>query len=168
MIVSPRLPQEAAPNEVNSGLETGSPGLHRQVDAQDFVFAEREAVSPWSVAPPSRLRLPAHADQNSSHSGIHRINRQTGDEIESSCCRVFLDPAGKDAHPATQRHVPLGETTSHEIDGRGAPPRNARHTVSEVCKPQASKNSFQCEGKRSMKSLTISENEGETYGNEQR
>jgi hypothetical protein len=32
-------------------------------------------------------------------------------EIEGHCCRVFLDPAGKDPHRSTRRDVPLGETT---------------------------------------------------------
>jgi hypothetical protein len=87
------------------------PDLHRQVDTQDFVFAEGEALSTRAVAPPPRKRLPAYAYQNSSQSRIHRINRQARDEIEGHCCRVFLDPTGKDTHHSTQRYVPLGETT---------------------------------------------------------
>jgi hypothetical protein len=53
----------------------GHPDFHRQVDTKDFVFAEGEALSTRAVAPPYQKRLPANADQNSSQSRIHRINR---------------------------------------------------------------------------------------------
>lgn len=40
--------------------------FYRQVDAEDFVFAERESLSTRGIAPPRRKRFPANAHQNSA------------------------------------------------------------------------------------------------------
>ena len=40
---------------------------------------------------------------------------QARDQIEGHCCRVFLDPTGKDAHHSPRRYVPLGETTRRHV-----------------------------------------------------
>ena len=93
--------------------KTGLVDLHRQMDTQDFVFAERQAPSPWAVAPPAWERIAAHADQNSPQSRIRGFNRQTCDEIEGHHCRVFADQTGKDNHRSTSRHVPLGKAIPH-------------------------------------------------------
>ena len=99
--------QETEHYEGCAKLKNGPRDLHRQVDNQGFVFAEREALSTRAVAPPRRKRLPADAYENSSQS---RINRQARDEVEGHCGRVFLDATGKDTHRSTQRYVPLGKT----------------------------------------------------------
>jgi hypothetical protein len=103
--------QEARHYEENGRSEDGLADLYRQVDTQDFVFAEKAPSSTRGVAPPRRKRLAAHAHQNSSQPRIHRINRQAGDEIEGGCCRIFLDPSWVDNHRSAQRNVPLGKTT---------------------------------------------------------
>jgi len=110
-VVSPEVSQEAWLYEHDATIESRRPDLHRQVDTPDFVFAERETLSTWTVAPPPRKRLAAHPYQNSSQSRIFRINRQAGHEVEGHCCRVFLDATGKDTHRSTARYVPLDETT---------------------------------------------------------
>lgn len=84
--------------------------LYRQMDAQDLVFAQREASSTRGVTPPPRKRLPANAHQNSAQSRIDWVNQQARDEIEDHCCRVFLDRTWKDNHRTAQRYVPLGHT----------------------------------------------------------
>jgi hypothetical protein len=105
------LSQEVRHHERNARIENSSHAIHRQVDTQDFVFAEGTALSARAVAAPPWKRLAAYAYQNSSQSRIHRINRQARDEIEGHCSRVFLDQTGKDNHNSAQRNVPLGETT---------------------------------------------------------
>jgi hypothetical protein len=90
-------------------IENALPGLYRQVDPQDFVFAERASSSTRGVAAPPRKRLAADAYQNSSQSRIHGIDLETCDGVEGHCGRVFLDSIGKDDHRSTQRHVPLGK-----------------------------------------------------------
>ena len=106
-----KLSQEARHHEEDASIENGPPDLHRQVDTQGSVFAESEGLSTRAVTPPSRKRLPANAYQNPSQSRIHRINHQARDEIEGHCCRVLLDPTGKDTHRSPGRYVSLGETT---------------------------------------------------------
>jgi len=46
---------------------------------------------------------------NAAQSGIHRIGRETRNEIESDCCRVFLDSTGKEHHHSAAGDVPLGK-----------------------------------------------------------
>jgi len=46
-------------------------------------------------------------------SRIHRIGRETCNQIECCCCRrVLLDPFGKRNHCSASRYVPLGEAIS--------------------------------------------------------
>jgi hypothetical protein len=101
---------EATHYEENAGIERFTADLYRQVDTQDFVFSKREAPSTWGVAAPARKRLAAHAYQISSQSRIHRARPKARDEFEDDCCRVFLDPTGKNNHRPARRYVPLGET----------------------------------------------------------
>jgi hypothetical protein len=108
--------QETGHYEGSARIKNGPRDLHRQVDSQGFVFAEREALSTGAVAPPRRKRLPADAYENPSQSRIHRINRQARDEVEGHCGRVFLDATGKDTHRSTQRYVPLGKTIPQRRD----------------------------------------------------
>ena len=82
----------------------------RQVDTQDFVLAETEALSTRRVAPAARKRSPTDAYQNSSQSRIDWINRPAYHKIEHHCCRVLIDPTGNDHHRSTRRYVPLGKT----------------------------------------------------------
>jgi hypothetical protein len=63
-------------HEYDTRIKNGLVHLHRQMDTQGFVFAKRQALSPWAVAPPARKRVAAHADQNSPQSRIRRFNRQ--------------------------------------------------------------------------------------------
>jgi hypothetical protein len=107
-----KFSQKARHYEEDAKIENGSPDFHRQVDTQGSIFAKGEALSARAVASPYWKRLPAYAYENSPQSRIHGINLQARDEIEGHCCRIFLDPIGKDAHRSTRRHVPLGETTS--------------------------------------------------------
>ena len=90
-------------------IENALPDLYRQMDPQDFVFADTAASSTRGVAPPPRKRVAADAYQNSSQSRIHGIDLEAGDGVEGHCGRVFLDPVGKDDHLSTPRYVPLGE-----------------------------------------------------------
>src|SRR5215472_5968111 len=111
---------EAGRYEDDARIENDRRAFHRQVDTQDLVFAETEAVSARAVATPARKRLPAYAHQNSSQSRIQRIDRQARNEIEGHCCRVFLDQTGKDHHRSTPRHVPLGTTLPQGRERRGS------------------------------------------------
>jgi hypothetical protein len=112
-----KFPREAERHEVRPRVENGDADLHRQVDTESVVFAERETLSTRAAAPPPRKSLTAHAYQNSAQSRIHRINRQARVENEGPCCRVFLDPSGQDNHRSTPGYVPLGETTPQRGDG---------------------------------------------------
>jgi hypothetical protein len=103
--------QKEERNEYDTRIKNDVVHLYRQMDTQDFVFAYREALSTRGVAPPARKCLSANAYQNTSRSRIHRISCQARYEVEGHCCRVFLDPNGKNNHRSTQRHVPLGKTT---------------------------------------------------------
>ena len=91
-------------------IENAFPDLYRQMDPQDFVFAERAASSTRGTASPPRKRLAEDAYQNSSQSRIHGIDLEARDGDEGHCGRVFLDPVGKDDHRPTRGHVPLGQT----------------------------------------------------------
>ena len=86
------------------------PDLHREVDTQDFVFAETQALSTRAVAPSPGKHFSTHAYQNSPQSRIHRINRSAHHEIEHRRCPVFLDPTRNDHHRSARGYVPLGET----------------------------------------------------------
>jgi hypothetical protein len=99
-------------HEFDGKTKNGVVYLHRQVDTQDFVFAEKPAVSPWAVAPRVGERIAAHADQNPSQSRIRGPSRQACDSIEVHYGRVFADEAGRDDHRSTPRNVPLGPTLS--------------------------------------------------------
>ena len=103
-------------HEYDTRIKNGLVHLHRQMDAQDFVFAARQALSPRAVAPRARECLAAHADQNSPQSRIRRFDRPACDPIEGHYCRVFVDQSGKDNHRSTQRNVPLGKATPEEGD----------------------------------------------------
>lgn len=112
---------EATHYEGNARIEQFPADLYRQVDTQDIVFSQREASSTRGVAPTSLKRLAAHAYQISSQSRIRRAHRQARDEFEDHCCRVFLDPTGKDNHRPTRRNVPLGKTIPQGCDCWRAP-----------------------------------------------
>ena len=101
--------REARRHEDITRIENSSPDLHRQVDTQDFVFAEGKALPTRAVAPSPRKCLPAHAYQDASQSRIHGINHPACDQIEDRRCRVFADPTGKDTHRSVERNVPLVE-----------------------------------------------------------
>ena len=67
--------------------------LHRQVDTQGFVFAEREALSTRAVAPPRRKRLPADAYRtlrNLESTGLiaRRVTRSKAIAVEYSLTRL--------------------------------------------------------------------------------
>src|SRR5207302_1479088 len=57
-----RLSQEARPYEGRTRIENGAADLYRQVDAQGSVFAERQTLPTWAVAPPPGKGLSADAD----------------------------------------------------------------------------------------------------------
>jgi len=109
-VLSPEVSQEAWSYEHDATIESRRADLHRQVDTQDFVFAERKILSTRTVASSPGNGLAAHAYQNSSQSRSHRINRQARNEIEGHCRRVFLDPTRNDNHHSTPRYVPLGKS----------------------------------------------------------
>jgi hypothetical protein len=96
--------------EHDARIENAIPDLYRQMDTQDFVFAERAASPTRGVAPAHRKCLAADAYQNPSQSRIHNIDLKARDVVEGHCGRVFPDPTGKHDHRSTRRHVPLGET----------------------------------------------------------
>jgi hypothetical protein len=93
--------EEAHSYEGKPGIENGATNLHRQMDAQDLIFAERETLSARAVAASPGKSLPEDADSNSTESRIHRVNRQACDEIEGHCRRIFPNSAGKDADYST-------------------------------------------------------------------
>jgi hypothetical protein len=93
--------EEAHSYEGKPGIEDGATNLHRQMDAQDFIFAEREASSARAVAASPGKSLPEDADSNPAQSRIHGVNRQARDEISGHCRGIFPDSAGKDAHYST-------------------------------------------------------------------
>ncbi len=68
---------------------------------------------------------------HSSQSRIDRINHQARYESEGHCCRVLLDPAGKDNHHSTQGHVPLGKTTRQGRECRRILSASVRDAMSE-------------------------------------
>src|SRR5215469_12118795 len=123
---------EAGRYEDDARIENDRRAFHRQVDTQDLVFAETEAVSARAVATPAWKRLPAYADQNSSQSRIQRIDRQARNAIEGHCCRVFLDQTGKDNHRSTPRHVPLGTTLQQRRERRRASSGTAPGVMNEA------------------------------------
>jgi hypothetical protein len=106
-----KVSREARRHEDNTRIEDGSPDLHRQMDTQDFVFAEGAALSTRAVASAPRECLPANAYQDASQSRIHGVNRPACDQIEAHRCRVFADPTGQDTHRSVERNVPLVEAT---------------------------------------------------------
>jgi hypothetical protein len=103
--------QKEERHEYDTWIKNGLVHLHRQMDAQDFVFATKQALSPRAVAPPAGEGLATHADQNSPQSRIRRFDRPACDPFEGHYCRVFVDQSGKDNHRSTQRNVPLGKAT---------------------------------------------------------
>jgi hypothetical protein len=108
-----RLPTEKVSREAeheDSRKIEKTPDLHRDVDAQDFVFATTEALSTWAVAPPPGKHFATDAYQNSSQSRIHGINRSAHHAIEHRRRRVFPDPTRNDHHRPARRYVPVGET----------------------------------------------------------
>jgi hypothetical protein len=126
-----KLSQEARHDEHDTNIKQSSVDLHRQMDTEDFVFATGEALSSRAVAPASRRRVAEDADEDSAQSGIDGISDETRDEIESHCCRVLADSSGENAHQPTQRHVPLGKTTSQGRDRAGAVGGNASDAISK-------------------------------------
>src|SRR5437016_8949192 len=64
---------------------------------------------------PSSRGLTADAYQNSTQPRIFRIDRQKRDQLKTSCCRIFIDPAGEDNHRSASRYVPLGRAIPHEV-----------------------------------------------------
>ena len=109
-----RLPTEKvsreAEHEDSRKIEKGTPDLHREVDAQDFVFATTEALSTRAVAPPPGKHFATNAYQNSSQSRVHGINRSADHAIEHRRSRVFPDPTRNNHHRPARRYVPVGET----------------------------------------------------------
>jgi len=67
------------------------------------------------VAPPAQKRVAAHADQDSPQSRIRGFSRQECDAIEDHCCRVSVDPTGKDNPRSPRRHVPLGKRYRKDV-----------------------------------------------------
>jgi hypothetical protein len=66
--------EEAQNYEGNPGIADGPVDIHRQMDPEDSVFSKREALPSWTVEAPRRNGLSAHADQNSSQTGVNRID----------------------------------------------------------------------------------------------
>jgi hypothetical protein len=60
--------------EYNTSTKNSFVYLHRAMDTQDLVFAEREASSARAVASTHWKRLATHAHDNSSQSRIHRVD----------------------------------------------------------------------------------------------
>lgn len=122
--------------EHGAGIENNHDDLYWKMDTQDSVFAEREDFSTWGVAPPSRNRLAAHADQKPSPSRIRRIGRTACDENADHFCRVFADSSGKDHRRSPSRHVPLGETVWHDSKCRNATcSKEKRCRLGHTCVP---------------------------------
>ena len=115
-----RYSQKEKRHEYDTKIKNSVVHLHWQMDTEDSVFAWRQTLSPRAVAPPTRERVAAHADQNSSQPRIRRFNRQARYGIEDHCCRVFADHNGKDNHRSTQRHVSLREAISQGCECRCA------------------------------------------------
>src|SRR5882672_3709723 len=113
--------QEARRHEDSTRFENGSPDLHRQVDTQDFVFAEGKALPTRAVATSTRKGLSAHAYQDASQSRIHGINRPACDQIKDRRCRVFADPTGKDTQRSVERNVQLVEAARQTGECRSTP-----------------------------------------------
>src|SRR5437870_4904479 len=63
---------------------------------------------------------------------IFRIDRQKRDQLKTSCCRIFIDPAGEDNHRSASRYVPLGRAIPHEGKRWRAPSRNLTRTYPGV------------------------------------
>jgi hypothetical protein len=124
--------------EGSARIKNGPRDLHRQVDTQDFVFTEQEALSTRAVAPPPRKGLPAYAHANASQSRIHWINRTTREGIKTHCRRVFVNPTRKDTRHSTQRHVPLGETKPPASQCRSAPSTELEVRRRDICAEYAS------------------------------
>jgi hypothetical protein len=90
--------EEAHSYEGKPRTEDSATDLHRQMDTEDFVFAEREALSAWAVAASPGKSLPEDADSNPTESRINGLNRQACDAVEGHCRRIFPNSAGQDAH----------------------------------------------------------------------
>src|SRR5579864_8893796 len=118
--------------EDNTGIKNDDADLHRQVDAKDFVFASRKALSTRGIAPPSPRGLTADAYQISTQPRIFRIDRQERDQLKTSCCRIFVDPAREDNHRPASQYVPLGQAIPHEGKRWRAPSRNLSRTYPGV------------------------------------
>ena len=103
--------EEAHKYEDTPRVEGGSANLHRQMDPEDSVFSKREALPPWAVEAPRGNGLAAHADQNSSRTGINRIDYQTRDGVENCRGRILFDRSGENDNRPARRHVPLGEAS---------------------------------------------------------
>lgn len=121
--------QKEEQHDDDTRTQNGLVHLHRQMDTQDFVFVKTQTLSPWTVAPPARKRVTAHADQNSPQSRIRGFNRQACDKFEDHYCRVFIDRAGKNNHRSPQRNVPLGKAIPQGRErGRAASRSRSRVT----------------------------------------
>jgi hypothetical protein len=131
-----KLSREAG-HEDSAKFENGAPDLHREVDTQDFVFAETEALSTRAAAPPPGNHFSTNAYQNSPESRIHRINRSAHHQIEHRRRRVFLDPTRNDHHRSARRYVSLGETPREARESRRTPTRNVPDTMTEYSAPRA-------------------------------
>lgn len=97
--------------EGNPSIEDSSTALYRQMDTKDFVFVEPEALPPWTAEAPRRNGLPAHADQNSSQTGVNRIDYETRDGVENCCRRILFDSLGENNNRPAWRYVPMGEAS---------------------------------------------------------
>jgi hypothetical protein len=140
--------EEANPYERKPGIKSGPVALHWQMDGEDFVLAEREVLSPRTIAAPSGDGLAAHANPNSSQPRVNRNHLQAGQGIEEPGRRVFPDPDGEDHHRPARRYVPLGAEVPQERDCESPPSReepewNERTLVSGLSpsvKAKSSKN----------------------------
>jgi HxlR-like helix-turn-helix len=81
--------REARRHEDNTRIEDGSPDLHRQMDTQDFVFAEGAALSTRAVAPAPReclQRMLTRTLRNLESTGLiaRRVTRSKPIAVEYS------------------------------------------------------------------------------------
>ena len=60
--------EEAHSYEGKPGIEDGATDLHRQMDAQDFIFTERETLSARAIAASRGKGLSEDADSNFTES----------------------------------------------------------------------------------------------------
>ena len=75
--------EEAQSYEGKPGMEDGATDLHRQVDSEDFVFAERRSLVDTGSCCVTWEESPRGCSLELCAISIHGLNRQARDEIES-------------------------------------------------------------------------------------